>query len=131
MPKRPELPPEPWKWDAYAGAIIDANSKVIAQFNSPSAGEISAAAPAALRVCDRIDHHGDHLGYIHSDDWKATVGMARAALAIAYPEPEQEKPLEKRLAKTLSTIRSMCIYGTYPEIDAILAECRQRGWLEE
>jgi len=141
-PKRLELPPEPWQVvvcgttgmaleDANENRLIWPHSLAVSTEQEIAMFRIFAAAPAALRVCEDVVRFDDEMND-SEEAYLAHVTAARAALAIAYPEPsKEEKPLEKEVAEALNYA-----WRGWPErcpdnVVKILVKCRQRGWLEE
>ena len=129
IPKRPELPPEPWRWDEESRKMFDANGDpVFSVYHwKPKVMPILAAAPAALGVCDELDQAERP---ISGQDLSRIVNHARAALAIAYPEPGP-KSLERRLAERLAKCDEYWSLAGKPETKELIAEARAAGLLEE
>ena len=122
-PKRPELPPEPWKpvksktCDRWG--IVDANGHDIP--GSEAVTRVCCAYTAALRVCEMWSQ-GKPI-----DEIKCA---ARAALAIAYPDPvEPPKSLERRLAECVREMNRGSF--SFRDTEKLTAEARASGLLED
>jgi len=135
-PKRPELPPEPWRVEqGYAGAtrvwfVVLSPEHDGIPVPSEAVARIFAAVPAALRVCERLLQANRDCALTGA--MPTILDEASAALATAYPDPsvkDDDATLKHDLAEFVQQIcdNPTCTCGA----GMLTRRARAAGWLEE